>query len=1136
MQKDKKSKKKRIEKLRELLDNNNGKDVHPEDEVYLKSLSKRLKESSYKPAYYKEKETKDNGDSEEDLLKPKFKIFPREEKKVIPPMEEEKQKADIKAGKPTEIEFLPVEEKKETRYQEEDIFEIEKVKYTGAEFIEVKPKKEKKKEKEIIFEEKKGLPDKKVMEWEPIDIKREESLEETELKVKFCENCGTKIIKGAKFCEKCGNKIIEEQTETKTPTDIEPQTFIPVEPKKEVKEKQTKDNEQKTEWKPVDIDNANIKDESSVKSEPITFEEVKEEYSQEEEFLKDSEIKKKQKEIKEELIEEISQEKRYNLEEKIKIFNDLNSIDDQTAILLYDNGLTSKDALETASLKELKKIKGINRKKAKEIKEEIKNKKELKLTEFEEIIEEQIKEETEQEEEIISLCENCGAKIIKGAKFCEKCGNKIIEEQTETKTPTDIEPQTFIPVEPKKEVEEKQTKDNKQKTVDFEVITDEEPIPLEEKTKPFEKIQSIDQKTAELIYDKGITNIETLKITTINELKKIKGINRKKAKEIKEELEPKEEWVPIEIEEAEEEQTTDIKTTVSEETIEEEKTEQEPTIPIEEKTKPFQELNSIDDETAIKLYDSGYTSIDSLKTATIKELKKIKGVNKKKAKEIKEELEPKEETIEETTEEISPEPQINLEEKINAFKGIENIDENTAILLYDNGYTNIELLKDISYKDLSKNVRIKRRLAKKIIEEINKPKEQENNNSIVDEDIELSESVKKEIDLGPEPEIQSKEEITIETDMDIKVKIEVFKDIEKIDEKTAVLLYDNGFITIDELRNSTIKDLTKIKGINKKKAKEIKEELEPKEIIETTTDFEEIPEKKVEEEKTEQEPTIPIEEKTKPFQELNSIDDETAIKLYDSGYTSIDSLKTATIKELKKIKGVNKKKAKEIKEELEPKEEIKPIEEPIIITNNSLEKNELNHEISTKVEEKLDLPKPGEIKEETIEKKDEAFQEIDSINIKISKLLKENGINSIEDIKKTTIKNLCKINGIKRKDAKQIKKEVKDILNKKIAKIASKGSYGRGENPFIDDNTDDWDDWEYFDEDKISKQEKRNLKGFIYKEYTLYKRIITTKNGIIRTIRFFSKAQPEKAESIDLPKGYEVKVNKKTGVPYLRKK
>jgi len=57
-------------------------------------------------------------------------------------------------------------------------------------------------------------------------------------------------------------------------------------------------------------------------------------------------------------------------------------------------------------------------------------------------------------------------------------------------------------------------------------------------------------------------------------------------------------------------------------------------------------------------------------------------------------------------------------------------------------------------------------------------------------------------------------------------KIDVFKDIESIDEKTAILLYNSNFTSIDNLRRASLKDLTNIKGIKKKLAKQIKKDIE----------------------------------------------------------------------------------------------------------------------------------------------------------------------------------------------------------------------------------------------------------------------------------------------------------------------
>jgi hypothetical protein len=58
-----------------------------------------------------------------------------------------------------------------------------------------------------------------------------------------------------------------------------------------------------------------------------------------------------------------------------------------------------------------------------------------------------------------------------------------------------------------------------------------------------------------------------------------------------------------------------------------------------EKKKIFEEFNSVNDDVAIKLYDDGYDSIYKLQKANIKDLTKIKGINKRLAKKIKDEIE-----------------------------------------------------------------------------------------------------------------------------------------------------------------------------------------------------------------------------------------------------------------------------------------------------------------------------------------------------------------------------------------------------------------------------------------------------------------------------------------------------------------
>jgi hypothetical protein len=55
--------------------------------------------------------------------------------------------------------------------------------------------------------------------------------------------------------------------------------------------------------------------------------------------------------------------------------------------------------------------------------------------------------------------------------------------------------------------------------------------------------------------------------------------------------------------------------------------------------------------------------------------------------------------------------------------------------------------------------------------------------------------------------------------------------------------------------------------------------------------------------------------------------------------------------------------------------------------------------------------------------------------------------------------------------------------------------------------------------------------------YTLHKRDVILKGGRHQTIYFFARAKPKSGTPMqDLPVGYAVGVNKRTGLPYLKKK
>lgn len=59
---------------------------------------------------------------------------------------------------------------------------------------------------------------------------------------------------------------------------------------------------------------------------------------------------------------------------------------------------------------------------------------------------------------------------------------------------------------------------------------------------------------------------------------------------------------------------------------------------------------------------------------------------------------------------------------------------------------------------------------------------------------------------------------------------------------------------------------------------------------------------------------------------------------------------------------------------------------------------------------------------------------------------------------------------------------------------------------------------------------------YIYEGCTLYTRIVPLKGGQKQVIYFFRRATPMSGTPCDLPDGYTVGVNNRTGIPYLKRK
>ena len=196
--------------------------------------------------------------------------------------------------------------------------------------------------------------------------------------------------------------------------------------------------------------------------------------------------------------------------------------------------------------------------------------------------------------------------------------------------------------------------------------------------------------------------------------------------------------------------------------------------------------------------------------------------------------------------------------------------------------------------------------------------------------------------------------------------------------------------------------------------------------------------------------------------------------------------------------------------------------EPISVEEPNLEKKE--PQVVEKIKEEIPVTKE--------EEKIDVFKDIESIDEKTSKLLYKSRITSVDILRKTTINELTKIKGIRKKLAKKIKKEV-------------------GEAPKRIDRKDEWqvvveapksnieEKMEVktsFHKDEVPEQKQKETKIYRYGDYVLYRKEITVSPGKKLTIHFFSRTEPEDGEPVYLPTDYEIKMNKKTGVPYIRKK
>ena len=160
----------------------------------------------------------------------------------------------------------------------------------------------------------------------------------------------------------------------------------------------------------------------------------------------------------------------------------------------------------------------------------------------------------------------------------------------------------------------------------------------------------------------------------------------------------------------------------------------------------------------------------------------------------------------------------------------------------------------------------------------------------------------------------------------------------------------------------------------------------------------------------------------------------------------------------------------------------------------------------------------------------EAFHTIPSIDDRTADLLFRNGYYTVEQLRSTPVSTLVKIKGIRRKQAKQIKKDVDASFTtpKPPSAMPLRPAPKRQTKRKAQENEEEGTEWE-------SYEAPGGPALCTYKGYTLYQRE-TRVDRKKTTLHFFSKTIPQDATPSSLPDGYTIDVNKRTGIPYLKKK
>jgi hypothetical protein len=576
----------------------------------------------------------------------------------------------------------------------------------------------------------------------------------------------------------------------------------------------------------------------------------------------------------------------------------------------------------------------------------------------------------------------------------------------------------------------------------------------------------------------------------------------------------------------------------------------EPTIQSEIPIQIFAGIPSINSSLANELYNHGYTSIDKIRFAAIADLTNIKGIRKKTAKQIKKDIENlqqiTQQTREQTVDEPGKQPTSDTWKPIEIGRSSEDYDiqqqieeknqqiQTLQLELQNTEQQNQELkntttsyqqqINELSTQLTEKETQLKTLIANQQTREDTAQQDQQKHSETQQS---LAEKTAQLAQLQNELS-QTNQNLTTQQN-DVKTAQTKLQDSQQqLRELTQTIQQDKELLTQIEDKNQSNELLLQE---NATTIEQLQTNLETKtqEVTQTQQKLTSLHEQHTILQQQITEKTTKITTLTTQLEALSQKNDT-----FDKQVVEKDKI---IVNHENKLK--------------QQTEDLQKFQQKIIVLQNhensleqQLKEKEIELQQTLKHTTKQSQPTPTALPIPTpkpysptfskeAENRIQELQQFKTIDRTTAEMLYGHGITSAQSLIHITIKDLQKIKGMKRRTARKIRKELDTLkssqLTTPIQKPAQKEFQTTGE------DADSYTEWESYDVEETQERSKERTQAYTHGEYTLYKKEIVIKNGSNRTVHFFSKKIPDSGKPAALPEGYIVKINKKTGLPYIKK-